>query len=378
MKKEVFLLVFIILVFSGLVSASQLKVTLEHPFLIDNKWVEAKQLTAGDMLATVDGKKARITSIEQVYENVSVYNIEDYIFHNYIADNIIVHNSNKPRPVFAGVPEISPQELDLWIKDKAVLDQLIADGEPGIARVDTGSFKQNYIINPSRISPGKLPERVLVELPEEGIVVFKNLRPVPRRPDLIPGVVANLEDVLNEVQAIHKVRTLAPKAGGKSFVARIKKFGVAVGENECGKPISRGLIIQEYVPEQGALAVQTKLEFAMKSTTNPARQARAIELGKALNRQIGQQEDALRRIFVQEGLVWEDTHPGNFAIGFRVNYINGYRIVSLEEILSNSLYKISDLEIYARVYELGFISFSGKGSGELAMFRIYVDIPSPR
>lgn len=89
----IFFILFLIIL--NFVSASQLKVTQEHPFLINNKWVEAKQLQPGDLLTTIDNKKARITSIEQVVQQVEVYNIEDNWFHNYAADNIVVHNSGK-------------------------------------------------------------------------------------------------------------------------------------------------------------------------------------------------------------------------------------------------------------------------------------------
>ena len=78
----------------SLVSATQLRVTPEHPFYVNNSWVLAKQLVVGDKLTTIDGKMARISHIEEIKETVSVYNLEDELFHNYVSNGVIVHNSN--------------------------------------------------------------------------------------------------------------------------------------------------------------------------------------------------------------------------------------------------------------------------------------------
>jgi len=86
-------------------SSGQLKVTLEHPFYLNGEWVEAKELQVGDVLKTYDGKKVRITNIEDVEaeEPFLVYNLEDdFYLHNYIVDKgLVVHNSNQvlQRPV---------------------------------------------------------------------------------------------------------------------------------------------------------------------------------------------------------------------------------------------------------------------------------------
>ncbi len=99
----------------SLVSASnnQLEVTNNHPFLINNTWIQASQLQVGDLLTTIDGKHARITGIEDVFANVSVYNLEDEFLHNYVAgwDNIVVHNSNKPG-IMGGVGK---GVTDFWV-----------------------------------------------------------------------------------------------------------------------------------------------------------------------------------------------------------------------------------------------------------------------
>jgi hypothetical protein len=101
----VFLLLGLFLIFSlvslaSFVYAGQLFVTEEHPFLVYGSWISASQLVVGDVLSTVDGKKVRITSIQDVVsqDNFSVYNLEAGVYHNFIVgfDRVIVHNSNKP------------------------------------------------------------------------------------------------------------------------------------------------------------------------------------------------------------------------------------------------------------------------------------------
>jgi len=105
MKKSVIFAVLLIVVIASVVIANykidfgQLKVTLEHPFLINGNWVKANELKVGDKLTTEDGRKAVISSIEKVSvpEGIEVYNLEDELFHNYISDGIVVHNSDNPK-----------------------------------------------------------------------------------------------------------------------------------------------------------------------------------------------------------------------------------------------------------------------------------------
>jgi len=75
-----------------LASAGSLSVTQEHPFYVNDSWIPAKQLAVGDILQTVDGGKVRITSIEDVVDNVMVYNLHVNGFQNYFANGILVHN----------------------------------------------------------------------------------------------------------------------------------------------------------------------------------------------------------------------------------------------------------------------------------------------
>ena len=79
-------------------SAGTLKVTTEHPFLINGRWIPASELKVGDFMTTVDGKKAIIRSIQDVtsVNPFDVFNLEAGIFHNFVVGpgDIVVHNSD--------------------------------------------------------------------------------------------------------------------------------------------------------------------------------------------------------------------------------------------------------------------------------------------
>ena len=70
---SIFLLIQIVPIFAG-----ELKVTTEHPFLINGNWIPASQLKVGDLLTTLDGKTAIIKSINSVNlaDTFNVYNLE--------------------------------------------------------------------------------------------------------------------------------------------------------------------------------------------------------------------------------------------------------------------------------------------------------------
>ncbi|MBU3913167.1 MAG: hypothetical protein KKE50_03675 [Nanoarchaeota archaeon] len=86
--------IFLIILLASFSSAGILKVTEEHPFLVNGEWVPAKNLNEGDLLKTADGKSARIKSIKWVPGIVEVFNLEAGYFHNFIlSDGLVVHNS---------------------------------------------------------------------------------------------------------------------------------------------------------------------------------------------------------------------------------------------------------------------------------------------
>lgn len=100
----------IIMSISPIISAETLRVTQEHPFLINEKWVTASDLKIGNLLTTADGKKAKIIGIKDYYTDnpFLVYNIETNIFHDFVvgSSDIVVHNSNLPRRVIKTIGDI--------------------------------------------------------------------------------------------------------------------------------------------------------------------------------------------------------------------------------------------------------------------------------
>lgn len=110
MKKRalVFNLAVFILLAMGLsypVLAGELRVTEEHPFLVEGNWISANQLRVGDELTTVEGKKVRIINLEDVETRnpFLVYNLEAKPFNDFVVESgddlgVIVHNSNRNCP----------------------------------------------------------------------------------------------------------------------------------------------------------------------------------------------------------------------------------------------------------------------------------------
>ncbi|MBU4086635.1 MAG: hypothetical protein KKB21_03610 [Nanoarchaeota archaeon] len=94
--------VLLVILLASFSSAGILKVTEEHPFLVNGEWVPAKNLNEGDLLKTADGKSARIKSIKWVPDFVEVFNLEAGYLHNFIlSDGLVVHNSNLIPPAHA-------------------------------------------------------------------------------------------------------------------------------------------------------------------------------------------------------------------------------------------------------------------------------------
>ncbi len=165
MKKSVlFVLFFIVLLVIGVSAFSfnsdlftkkgELRVTNEHPFLINGSWVKASELKVGDELFTVNGKKARIISIKDVNvsEGVDVYNLEVKGYENFIVDGIVVHNSNKPS--FSSVPKRDVESV-----------MRVPDTPEGLGqRLDYARevLGKNYVDGPSKVN-GKTNGDIILE-----------------------------------------------------------------------------------------------------------------------------------------------------------------------------------------------------------------------
>lgn len=72
----------------------KIECTPEHPFYVGGKWVEAKDLKAGDRLYLKDGSKLEIAFIQKNVREQEVYNFEVEDNHNYYVSDkqILVHN----------------------------------------------------------------------------------------------------------------------------------------------------------------------------------------------------------------------------------------------------------------------------------------------
>ena len=97
MYKKSWILLLLVISFT-FVSAGELKVTQEHPFLINGSWIDASQLKIGDELTLSNGSKVKITKLTDVVSNESfkVYNLEAGEYHNFVVgeEGVVVHNSN--------------------------------------------------------------------------------------------------------------------------------------------------------------------------------------------------------------------------------------------------------------------------------------------
>ncbi|WP_343680070.1 polymorphic toxin-type HINT domain-containing protein [Chryseobacterium arthrosphaerae] len=76
------------------VNGTEITCTPEHPFYVNGSWVEAKDLTQGMLLTTLDGKNSHVESINFLDEKVKVYNFEVEDNHNYYVSEkgFLVHN----------------------------------------------------------------------------------------------------------------------------------------------------------------------------------------------------------------------------------------------------------------------------------------------
>ena len=79
---------------NGLILNNIIKTTTNHPFYVNNDWVEAGNLKIGDEILHVSGIKHKITNIELNTNKQTVYNFEAPGNHNYFAEGYLVHNKH--------------------------------------------------------------------------------------------------------------------------------------------------------------------------------------------------------------------------------------------------------------------------------------------
>ncbi len=78
-----------------------LRVTPNHPFYSNGRWMPIGDLQVGDVIFTSQAKEELITEIVKVEDTVEVYDIEVNPYHNYFAGGYLVHNKEV-------LPEIPP------------------------------------------------------------------------------------------------------------------------------------------------------------------------------------------------------------------------------------------------------------------------------
>ena len=76
-----------------LIINGKMKVTANHPVYLNGKWDEVGNAKIGDIMKLIDEYEI-ISKIENVDENVRVYNLEVSGNHNYYAQGILVHNKD--------------------------------------------------------------------------------------------------------------------------------------------------------------------------------------------------------------------------------------------------------------------------------------------
>ena len=75
-----------------LIINGKLRVTPNHLLFVNNEWLPAEEIKLGDKLYGVDGKTITVMSVQKVFSRCYTYNLEVETYHNYFADDILVHN----------------------------------------------------------------------------------------------------------------------------------------------------------------------------------------------------------------------------------------------------------------------------------------------
>lgn len=93
--------VFVHETWSYLVINERLKVTREHPMLINGVWSEIGKAKLGDFVKTENGEE-RITSVEEVFEEETVYTLDVGHPDTFIVEGYVVHNKAPGEQILPG------------------------------------------------------------------------------------------------------------------------------------------------------------------------------------------------------------------------------------------------------------------------------------
>ncbi|HDM25533.1 MAG TPA: hypothetical protein ENG24_02935, partial [Thermoplasmatales archaeon] len=81
-----------------LVINNLLKVTPDHILWVNSRWVPADDIKIGDKLKGLDGNDIIVNSIGKVFKRAPMFNLEIAVYHNYFAEDVLVHNAKANAP----------------------------------------------------------------------------------------------------------------------------------------------------------------------------------------------------------------------------------------------------------------------------------------
>ncbi|MDQ0593930.1 RHS repeat-associated protein [Chryseobacterium ginsenosidimutans] len=115
------------------VNGTEITCTPEHPFFVNGNWVEAKNLTKGTLLTTLDGTTSPVESIKFLDEKVKVYNFEVEDNHNYYVSEkgILVHNDCGVGTIVEAMPSSLKQMFQCKQFAAGLMKRMTAQGLKG-------------------------------------------------------------------------------------------------------------------------------------------------------------------------------------------------------------------------------------------------------
>ncbi|GAJ20221.1 unnamed protein product, partial [marine sediment metagenome] len=78
-----------------LVINDNIRVTPNHPFYVNDKWLPAGEIKTGDLLLNINGDAVRVVSVQKIFEQHRTFNLEVEGCHNYFAEDVLVHNKQQ-------------------------------------------------------------------------------------------------------------------------------------------------------------------------------------------------------------------------------------------------------------------------------------------
>ncbi len=104
------------------VAGQSIETTPEHPFLVKNRWVNARDLKTGNNLSLYKGKYAKIDSITLNQQRTLTYNFTVANYHTYTVSKagVVVHNSKGCD--LANVSSRGKAVRTAWKEEKALVE----------------------------------------------------------------------------------------------------------------------------------------------------------------------------------------------------------------------------------------------------------------